>query len=134
VEAKPVKYRFPKSERLNSGKKITTLFKRGNHFRKGCLNLQYYFYSDDDSPRVQVLISVPKKQFKGAVIRNLLKRRIREAYRLNNRDLHKTLSEKNLNILLALIYNHNEVLIYSDIHRAVCEALIVLINKLYIET
>ena len=34
------------------------------------------------SPRVRVLVSVPKKHFKRAVKRNLLKRRIREAWRL----------------------------------------------------
>ncbi|RYD70090.1 MAG: ribonuclease P protein component, partial [Sphingobacteriales bacterium] len=34
----------------------------------------------------QVVINVPKKRYKRAVDRNLLKRRIREAYRLNKQE------------------------------------------------
>ncbi|MFK7951905.1 MAG: ribonuclease P protein component [Ekhidna sp.] len=76
------KYTFPKAEKLTGKKRIEELFKRGSSFYLKDIGVRYKKPKDDDRYH-RVLITVPKKNFKRAVDRNLLKRRIREAYRLN---------------------------------------------------
>ena len=53
---------------------------------------------------VQVMFSVPKKQFRKAVHRNLLKRRMREAFRLNKSILTGALSGKDKQLCIAFIF------------------------------
>ena len=61
-------------------------------------------------PYSRIMISVPKKSFKRAVKRNLLKRRIREAYRLGKDILPEG---KGADILI--IYTPKEVLSSTEI-------------------
>jgi ribonuclease P protein component len=96
--------RFSKSERLNSKKRIDLLFRKGKSKWEGCLSIKY-LYSEEllDAP-VQVMFSVPKKQFRRAVDRNLLKRRMREAYRLNKHNLFDKIKEGNKCVFIAFLY------------------------------
>lgn len=67
---------------------------------------------DAEYPVNQVLISVSKRNFKRAVDRNTLKRRIREAYRLNKNQL----SGPN-KYVIAYLYTVKEILPSSQIHQ-----------------
>lgn len=62
-------------------------------------------------------VSVPKKSFKRAVKRNLLKRRTREAIRLN-----RAMLPAGFNADFLFFYRSGEVLDYSEIERAVIDA------------
>lgn len=71
-----------KEERIYSRNDIQSLLKTGKWETFTCLKICYKVHenSEDDG---RMMVSVPKRSFKRAVKRNLLKRRIREAYRLN---------------------------------------------------
>ena len=69
-----------KSERLCGKKAIAGLMEHGKGGVAGCL--RYKFLQTGEAECSRILVSVPKRHFKRAVKRNLLKRRIRESYRL----------------------------------------------------
>lgn len=82
------------------------LFSDGSFFRLGPFLIRYLPKADITTH--QVLISVPKKNHKRAVVRNTIKRRIREAYRL-----HKQMLPESPLYLMAFIYLSKEELPYT---------------------
>lgn len=72
---------FRKEERLCNKRLINVLYESGSSFILYPYRIVFCPCAELDVP-VQVLISVPKRRYKKAVDRNLLKRRMREAYRL----------------------------------------------------
>lgn len=65
--------------------------------------------------KMQFLISIPKKRLHHAVDRVMMRRRIREAYRLNHHDYTLTDNSK---IDVAFIYIANSLLPYKIIEKA----------------
>lgn len=108
------KIRFRKAERLNKKKLIEALFEKGASFSVYPLKVIFTVQPVDITPLHQVLITVPSKNFKRAVDRNTVKRRIREGYRLN-KALFKTSSA----FCIAYIYIAKEVLPSPVIHKAI---------------
>jgi ribonuclease P protein component len=82
--------KFPKAEKLCGRLDIAALMAHGRRGACGCIRycclVSPLEPSSDGGAApldcARVMVSVPKKHFKRAVRRNLLKRRIREAYRL----------------------------------------------------
>lgn len=70
---------FSKDERLCGKTSVSALISEGKWGMTA--HLRYCWKVSGDSRPNRVLVSVPKRYFKRAVKRNLLKRRIREAYR-----------------------------------------------------
>ena len=78
---------------------------------------------------VSILISVPKKKFKRAVKRNLIKRQIREVYRVRKYTLIDPLVEKNRRMLVAFLYLDKEIHSFAEMEKAMNKALTTLANK-----
>ncbi len=107
----PAPQTFPKSEKICGEKSVSTLLAKGRYGVEG--ELRYCFVRNGVShPRL--MVSVPKKMFKRAVKRNLLKRRLREAFRLQKGGL-----DEGVGVDLLLIYNSKEVLPYERIYSLV---------------
>lgn len=98
---------LPKSERLCGLKAVGELFQTGKSASAGCLRCKYLLREDGEASRI--VVSVPKRSFKRAVKRNLLKRRIRESYRRQ-----KALLGPGVDILF--IYTAAEVLPYEVVY------------------
>ena len=98
---------FRKGERLCSKKEIEELFSNGSSFYLYPFRVKYYLAKREyELPKV--LFSVPKKKFKRAVDRNLIKRRLREAYRLNKSVLTTSFEDAGIQVNIAFIYTDNE--------------------------
>lgn len=101
-------FSFPKSERLYKKKDIQELFDKGSSFY--LYPFRVIVQKQPESTINQVLFSVSKKNFKRAVDRNLIKRRMREAYRLNKSALPEAPK-----LQMAYIYTAKDILDFGQI-------------------
>lgn len=103
---------LPKKERLYGKTGISRLLADGKH--GSVSGLRYLCLHRTDAEVNRIMVSVPKKSFKRAVKRNLLKRRIRESWR---KQKHMLSIEGNIDILF--MYAVKEVLSYEEVYAAV---------------
>lgn len=119
---------FRKVEKLCSHRALEELYKSGEAFLIYPIRCVYRTVDFVDEP-LRIMVSVPKRNHKRAVTRNLLKRRIRESYRLN-RAIISSLMEGDTAVEFSLTYIAKEVLDYQIIENAVKKTLTELGNRL----
>ncbi|HEY3403298.1 MAG TPA: ribonuclease P protein component [Ohtaekwangia sp.] len=113
------KFTFRKEERLRKEKDIQELFDKGSSFYLFPFKVFVLLHDQTEEPVHQILISVSKKNFKRAVDRNAIKRRIREAYRLQ-----KQLLPDQPKLKTGFIYSHKEILDFEEIKRKMGQCLV----------
>ncbi|HLO59289.1 MAG TPA: ribonuclease P protein component [Bacteroidales bacterium] len=108
------RFSFAKHERLVLLNEIDSLFKEGKSYSCSPLRI---LYRPNTTGKIQVIVTISRKRFKRAVDRNSIKRKIREAYRLNKELLKPIPSYNSLNI--AFIYTgDNKNAEYAEIENS----------------
>ncbi|MET3982046.1 ribonuclease P protein component [Mucilaginibacter sp. UYP25] len=103
-------YTFKKEERLCNKKLIDGLFHNGSSFLCYPFRASWALTSSEQQFPVQIVFSVAKKRYKRAVDRNLVKRRMREAYRLNKQSLlYDVLNTAEKKLVLSISYIGKEI-------------------------
>ncbi len=115
---------FSAKEHLKSRKEISRIFTDGIFLYSDFLILKYL--PGEHQKTHKLAVSVPKRLFKSAVIRNKLKRRIKESYRLNKHILYGYSEKSNTFFNFLIIYKHKDIVSYQMIE----EHLLILLNKL----
>lgn len=125
------RFTFTKEERLCSKILIDKLFVEG----KSVYSLPFRFvflpveYLKGKFP-AQVVFSVPKRNFKQAVKRNLIRRRMREAYRLNKIGFYESLGIAGQKMAIMIIYIEKDVSEYPAIETGLIKGLKKVLSKL----
>lgn len=119
-------FKLKKDEKLCSRTAVDLLFGEGKSLMAFPLRAAYRLRPRGEHP-VQFLISIPKKRIRHAVGRVTLRRRVREAYRLNRRDLLQApLGETAWGVDIAFVYLDSSLAPYSVIN----EKMISLLNRI----
>jgi len=114
---------FHKSERLCSRKIISELFENGNVIFSPILKVVWLVYPVPTENPAMVAFTVSKKGFRKAVTRNLIKRRMREAYRKMKHDFYSFLVSGNTRVAFIVIYKVNQLADYQIIENSMREIL-----------
>lgn len=121
------KLTFKNNERLKLRDDIKAVFSSPNKLQQSPFLVLYK--EVDEESGLKVLISAPKKRFKKAVDRNLIKRRAKEAYRLQKNEFKEVLDDSGKGLHLVLIYQSDLILPYVDFYESVGQILLRLKNK-----
>ena len=124
-------YTFKKEERLCNKRLIDKLFHSGSSFLCYPFKASWLYNTEPQQYPAQILFSVSKKRYKHAVNRNLIKRCMRESYRLHKQQyLYSLLQNADKTIVLSVGYIGKEIAPYSLIEKKMLKMLSQLAEQL----
>ena len=106
-------FEFPKNQKICNEKSIERLFENGKSISEKPFRIIYNIDNNNEDVFLKALIVVPKKRVRLASDRNVIKRRVKEAYRLQKSELEKYLKSNNHQLNLAIIYQKHKILDYK---------------------
>ena len=120
-------FTLPKRERLCSKTLIDQLFLGHSYSKKEWpikVVYQVVKRKGEDDPQVEMLVSVSKHHFKRAVKRNLVKRQLREGYRLHKSILTDGMSlQPDDKLLIAFIWMSGHIYTAQEVETMMTKAL-----------
>jgi ribonuclease P protein component len=119
-----------KSERLCRTRIISEIFETGNVFYTSLFKVVWNICSGEFESPAQIAISIPKKNVRLAVLRNLIRRRIRESYRKNKKVLYDVLNKENLHVAFMVIFRKNDVADFQSTEQSVTEMIKILCQSI----
>jgi len=112
-------FKFPKKQKLCSETVIKVMFSNGKSFTTSAVRLVWNVDNNEDEVFVKSIIVVPKKKIRIAVKRNIIRRRMKEAYRLHKIELENMLKDKKLQLNIAIIYQKDKILPYTIVEEEI---------------
>jgi len=120
-----------KAERLSSKIQIDKLFSGGSKSLVAFpLRIVFVPVPRNKAAAASILTSVPKRYFHHAVDRNLVKRKLREAYRKNKYILLDYLSDKDYSLAIGFIWLSKDLCFTNDVENKVRNMLLRVTEKL----
>lgn len=128
-----MKQTLSKADRLKSYTRIRSLFEKGGKLRSQPLLVYFQLLEAGqvtDGNCLQMGVSVSSRHFKRAVDRNLIKRRIREAYRQQKQPLFDMLLNRGFHMDLFIVYLGTGIPDYQDLYTVVEKLLKQLVGRI----
>ena len=122
---------FGRNEKLKSRKRVEELFTKGKTVNVFPIRISYQFVKlgPEEKAALEVGVSVSKRNLKRAVDRNRIKRLLREAYRLQKKELIELLGGEKKKGFVFFIYTDKHLPQYSIVFDAMKKCLDVLKRK-----
>lgn len=102
-------FSYNKFEKLKSRKQIELLFAKGKSISAFPVKVFYLPVEHTPEHPVQVGVGVSARNFKKAVDRNTIKRRMREAYRLHKLPLHEQLVAQQKSVAVFILWIDKQI-------------------------
>ena len=116
-------YTFKKEERLCSQKLLDKLFHNGSSFLLHPFRIIWLKAETSQGVPAQVVVQVAKRRFKRAVDRNLIKRRIKEIYRLHKAEMLYSFLPADQTLLFGINYVGQDIPEYGPLEEKLKKAL-----------